>query len=82
MPDYSTFSESVLPHTANSPIMFFEHILLLPPLKKSANIIETEEKKITSAHGNIRRILFDQKSPQPPEEGVLEHNRQTYMHTL
>ena len=32
-------------------------------------------------HGNIMRTQFDQKSPQPSEEGVLNCDRHTDRHT-
>ena len=34
-----------------------------------------------SLHSNIRRMRFDQRSPRPPEEGVLMGHRHTDRHT-
>ena len=44
-------------------------------------ISATATEKIVSMHGNIRRTGFDQKSPQPPEESVLNCHRHIDRHT-
>ena len=45
---------------------------------KTQEIIE--EKKKVSLQSNISNTPFDQKSPQPPEQGVLQRHRQTEGH--
>ena len=37
--------------------------------------------KIVSSHANISNTPFDQRSPQPPGEGVLNYHRQTHRQT-
>ena len=34
-----------------------------------------------SLNANISDTPFNQRSPRPPEEGVLRHHRHTYIHT-
>ena len=44
---------------------------------KKPKIIETKKiTKFVSLQPNISNMPFDQKSPQPPEEGVLRRHRQ------
>ena len=42
---------------------------------------EKKKTKIVSSHGNISDTPYDERSPRPPEKGVLNCHRQTHRQT-
>ena len=68
--------------SANSPIIYSRliHSRLAPKnqkVEKNHQNVKKRKKLIVSLQPNISDMPFHQKSPQPPEEGALEHLRQT-----
>ena len=71
--------QTPLPHH-NSLIMFFLPRFCCKPKKILPKSLK-QKKKIVSSHGFIRRTQFDQRSPRPPEDGVLNCHRHTHTQT-
>ena len=69
-------------HPTNSPIILFRLIFVWPPKKPLSKSLNWGEKpKTVSMHGNIGRTRFNQRSPRPLEEVVLNYHRHTDRHT-
>ena len=88
--DISDNSDSNYLLTANSPIIHGRQLKVgwLQNPKKlflflfyAKKVIKMQKKKVLLLHFNISDTPFDQKSPQPPEEGVLKCHRQTDIRT-